>query len=70
MVFIMKSKDIVIVGILLGIGAIVRLFSLAIPGAITSNLVIAFYALAILLVIPKVREALGIGIVAGIICSP
>ncbi len=65
----MKSKDIVIVGILLGIGAIVRYVSLIAPGPITSNLVIAFYSLAIILVAPKVSEALGIGIVAGIICA-
>ncbi len=65
----MKSKDIVIVGILLGIGAIVRYVSLIAPGPITSNLVIAFYSLAIILVAPKVHEALGIGIVAGIICA-
>jgi hypothetical protein len=65
----MKSKDIVIVGILLGIGAIARYVSLVVGGPITSNLVIAFYALAILLVVPKIREALGIGIVAGIICA-
>jgi hypothetical protein len=64
----MKSKDIVIVGILLGIGAIVRYASLAVGGPITSNLVIAFYALAILLISPTLLEALGIGIVAGIIC--
>jgi hypothetical protein len=65
----MKSKDIVIIGILLGIGAIVRYVSLIAPGPITSNLVIAFYSLAIILVAPKVTEALGIGIVAGIICA-
>jgi hypothetical protein len=65
----MKSRDIVIVGILLGIGAIVRYFSLIAPGPITSNLVIAFYALAIVLVTPKITEALGIGIVAGIVCA-
>lgn len=65
----MKSKDIVIVGILLGIGAIVRYVSLIAPGPITSNLVIAFYSLAIILVAPKIYEALGIGIVSGIICA-
>ncbi|AFD00376.1 hypothetical protein Mtc_1627 [Methanocella conradii HZ254] len=65
----MKSKDIVIVGILLGIGAIVRYVSLIAPGPITSNLVIAFYSLAIILVAPKAGEALGIGIVAGIVCA-
>ncbi|MCD1294962.1 hypothetical protein CUJ83_08120 [Methanocella sp. CWC-04] len=65
----MKSKDIVIVGILLGIGAIVRYFSLIAPGPITSNLVIAFYSLAIVLVSVTIMEAVGIGIVAGIICA-
>jgi hypothetical protein len=65
----MKSKDIVIVGVLLGIGAIVRYVSLVVPGAITSNLVIAFYALAIALILPTITEAIGIGLVAGIICA-
>lgn len=69
MVSTMKSKDIVIVGVLLGIGAIVRYVSLVIPGAITSNLVIAFYALAIALILPAFAEAIGIGLVAGIICA-
>jgi hypothetical protein len=65
----MKTKDIVIAGILLGIGAIVRYFSLMIGGPITSNLVIAFYTLAILLIAPKAKVAVGIGIVSGIICA-
>lgn len=65
----MKSQDIPIIGILLAIGAIVRYLSLMIPGPIVSNLVIAFYCLAIVLVIPTVKESLGIGIVAGIICA-
>lgn len=65
----MKSQDIPIIGILLAIGAIVRYLSLMIPGPIVSNLVIAFYCLAIILVIPTFKETLGIGIVAGIICA-
>ena len=65
----MKSRDIAIVGILLAIGAIIRYVSLLIPGPIVSNLVIAFYSLAIILVTPTFREALGIGIVAGMICA-
>jgi len=64
----MKSRDIVIVGILLAIGAIVRFASLAVGGPITSNLVIAFYTLAILLISPTILEALGIGIVSGVVC--
>ncbi|HOB18476.1 MAG TPA: hypothetical protein PKK74_07270 [Candidatus Methanoculleus thermohydrogenotrophicum] len=65
----MKSRDIAIVGILLAVGAIIRYMSLLIPGPIVSNLVIAFYSLAIILVVPTFREALGIGFVAGIICA-
>jgi energy-coupling factor transporter ATP-binding protein EcfA2 len=65
----MKSQDIAIVGILLAAGAIVRYLSLVIPGPIVSNLVIAFYCLAIILVLPSPRETLGIGLVAGIVCA-
>jgi energy-coupling factor transporter ATP-binding protein EcfA2 len=65
----MKSQDIPIIGILLAIGAIVRYLSLMIPGPIVSNLVIAFYCLAVILVIPTFKETLGIGLVAGIICA-
>jgi len=65
----MKSRDIAIVGILLAIGAIVRYLSLFVPGPIVSNLVIAFYCLAIILIAPTVKEALGIGVVAGVICA-
>jgi hypothetical protein len=65
----MKSRDIAIVGILLAIGAIVRYLSLIIPGPIVANVVIAFYCLAILLVLPTLTEAIGIGFVAGIISA-
>ncbi len=65
----MKSQDIAIVGILLAIGAIVRYLSLVIPGPIVSNLVIAFYSLAVILVIPTFTETIGIGVVAGIVCA-
>ncbi|MDN7013926.1 hypothetical protein FGW20_13010 [Methanoculleus sp. FWC-SCC3] len=65
----MKSRDIAIVGILLAIGAIIRYMSLLIPGPIVSNLVIAFYSLAIILIAPTFREALGIGVVAGVVCA-
>ncbi|MGA9188976.1 MAG: tryptophan transporter [Methanosarcina sp.] len=65
----MKSQDIAVVGILLAVGAIVRYLSLVIPGPIVSNLVIAFYCLAIILVIPTFTEVIGIGIVAGVVCA-
>jgi energy-coupling factor transport system ATP-binding protein len=63
----MKSKDIAIIGILLGVGAILRFFLAMLHTPLTPNMVIAFYCLGIILVAPKVHEALGIGIVAGIL---
>jgi hypothetical protein len=61
----MKSKDIAIVGILLAIGAILRYFLAMLHTPLTPNMIIAFYCLAIILIQPKIYEALGIGIVAG-----
>ena len=66
-VITMKSKDIAIVGILLAIGAILRYFLAMLHTPLTPNMIIAFYCLAIILIRPKVLEALGIGIVAGIL---
>lgn len=63
----MKSKDIAIVGILLAIGAILRYFLAMLHTPLTPNMIIAFYCLAIILIQPKVFEALGIGIVAGLL---
>ncbi len=63
----MKSRDIAIVGILLAIGAILRYFLAMLHTPLTPNMIIAFYCLAIILISPKVYEALGIGIVAGIL---
>ncbi len=63
----MKSRDIAIVGVLLGAGAILRFFLAMLHTPLTPNMVIAFYCLAIILVQPKVHEALGIGIVAGLL---
>lgn len=61
----MKSKDIAIVGILLAIGAILRYFLAMLHTPLTPNMIIAFYCLAIILIRPRVLEALGIGLVAG-----
>ncbi|MFA6362536.1 tryptophan transporter [Methanoregula sp.] len=63
----MKSKDIAIVGILLAVGAILRYFLAMLHTPLTPNMIIAFYCLAIILIQPKVYEALGIGIVAGLL---
>jgi len=63
----MKSKDIAIVGILLAIGAILRYFLTMLHTPLTPNMIIAFYCLAIILIRPKVLEAIGIGLVSGIL---
>jgi len=63
----MKSKDIAIVGILLALGCILRFFLVMLHLPLTPNVIIAFYCLAIVLVSPKIYEAIGIGIVAGIL---
>ena len=64
----MRSQDIAIVGILLACAAIARFEATIIPTPIVSNLAIGFYCLAIILTTPKISEALGIGLAAGIIC--
>lgn len=63
----MKSKDIAIVGILLATGAILRYFLAMLHTPLTPNMIIAFYCLAIILIRPKILEALGIGLVAGVL---
>jgi hypothetical protein len=65
----MRSQDIAIVGILLACAAIARFAANILPTPIVSNLAIGFYCLAIILTTPKIGEALGIGLVAGIICA-
>jgi energy-coupling factor transport system ATP-binding protein len=59
----MKSKDIAIVGILLAVGVILRFFLALLDLPMTPNVIIAFYCLSIILIRPKIYEALGIGIV-------
>lgn len=63
----MQLKDIAIVGILLAIGAILRYFLTMLNTPLTPNTIIAFYCLAIILLKPKIYEALAIGIVAGVL---
>ncbi|MBT8508003.1 hypothetical protein AZH53_06220 [Methanomicrobiaceae archaeon CYW5] len=63
----MKSRDIAIVGICLAIGAILRFVANMFPGAIVGNPVIALYCLAIILIRPTLKEAVGIGLVAGVV---
>ncbi|MBO8138582.1 MAG: hypothetical protein H0Z40_10680 [Desulfotomaculum sp.] len=59
-----KNKAVAIVAVLIAIGAVLRMFSPNILG-ITPNFVIAMYCLSIILLRPKLKGALGIGLVAG-----
>jgi energy-coupling factor transport system ATP-binding protein len=61
----MKLKEIATVGILLATGSILRYFLAMLNTPLTPNIIIAFYCLAIIVLKPKIFEALGIGIIAG-----
>jgi energy-coupling factor transport system ATP-binding protein len=64
-VMIMKSKEIAVVAILLLTGSILRYFLAMLNTPLTPNIIIAFYCLAIIVLRPKIFEALGIGFIAG-----
>jgi hypothetical protein len=63
-----QTRGLAVTALLLAIGVILRLVSPSIAG-ITPNWLIAMYCLAILIVRPGVRQAIGIGIVAGVVCT-
>lgn len=62
-----QTRWVTITALFLTIGVILRLVSPSIAG-ITPNWLIAMYCLAILVVRPNFKQALGIGLVAGIVC--
>lgn len=61
----MSTRDIILAGILLAAGAVIRMFFPKLP--VTPNFIIAMYCLTILLVRPRLFEAFAIGIVAAIL---
>lgn len=61
------TADVVLVGVLLAAGAVLRLFTPPIFG-ITPNFVIIMYCLAIYLIKPRFVEVLGISLVAAAVC--
>lgn len=63
-------SDIMLVGILLAAGAVLKFFvGSVINFGLKPNFIIAMYCLAILLIRPKLREAAVIGLLAGAICQ-
>ncbi|HEX3046555.1 MAG TPA: tryptophan transporter [Bacillota bacterium] len=63
----LKAVDLTVAALLIAAGAVIRLTVPPMFG-ITPNFAIAMYSLAILLIKPKIGPALGIGIVAGLVC--
>jgi hypothetical protein len=63
-------SDVLLIGILLAVGAVLKFFVGSIINfGMKPNFIIAMYCLTILLVRPRVREALIIGVLAGAICQ-
>ncbi len=62
----MKSRDSILVVLLLAVGAVLYMFTPNI-GVVTPDTVVTFAALAILLVRPKLLPGLVIGVVAGLL---
>lgn len=63
----LRALDLTVAALLIAAGAVIRLTVPPMFG-ITPNFAIAMYSLAILLIKPKFGEALGIGLVAGLVC--
>jgi hypothetical protein len=65
----MQSRDIFLVAVLLSTGTLLR-FILVIFGApLTPNVLVAFYSLAIMLILPSFGEAIGIGFISGVLAA-
>ncbi|MCX7773812.1 MAG: hypothetical protein N2376_11945 [Clostridia bacterium] len=66
----MSITDILLVGVLLAAGAVLKFFVGAIfTAGMKPNFIIAMYCLAIILIRPKFLEALVIGILAGVVAQ-
>lgn len=63
----LQAIDVMVAALLIAAGAVIRLTVPQMFG-ITPNFAIAMYSLAILLIRPRLTEAIGIGIVAGLVC--
>ena len=62
-------SNLILLGVLLAAGAVLKLFLSSYFTVMKPNFVIAMYCLAILLIKPKVYEGAIIGILAGAICQ-
>jgi hypothetical protein len=66
----LSLSDVMLIGILLAAGAVLKFFvGSVINFGMKPNFIIAMYCLIVLLIRPKVKEAVIIGILAGAICQ-
>lgn len=65
----LSISDVILVGVLLAVGAVLKLFVGSMFTVMKPNFIIAMYCLAILLIKPKFIEAVIIGILAGALCQ-
>jgi hypothetical protein len=65
----MDSRDIFLVAALLSAGALIRFILVLFGATVTPNIMVAFYCIAIMLILPSFGEAIGIGLVSGIIIA-
>ena len=67
----LTTQDLILIAVLLAAGAVLKLTvaSFLSFAGMKPNFVIAMYCLAIILTRPKVRQALAIGLIAGIMCQ-
>jgi hypothetical protein len=65
----MDSEDLFLVAALLSAGALLRFILVLFGELITPNVLVAFYSIAIMLILPSFGEAIGIGLVSGIITA-
>lgn len=67
----LSVRDLILVAVLLAAGAVLKLTvsSFLSFGGMKPNFIIAMYCLAIILVRPKLAQAIVIGIIAGLICQ-
>jgi hypothetical protein len=65
----LSITDVILVGVLLAVGAVLKYFVGSMFSVMKPNFVIAMYCLAILLIKPKFSEAIIIGLLAGAVCQ-
>jgi hypothetical protein len=65
----LSISDVILVGVLLAVGAVLKFFVGSMFTVMKPNFIIAMYCLAILLIRPRFLEAVAIGVLAGAICQ-